>query len=132
MSVPSGISASDAAAVAGRDGLDVDVHRHERVVVVAASGAVDAFTAPVLTVAISAAMASDTVGVIIDLSQVDFLAAAGITVLLRTRDQLAPGVGFVVVANRPATLRVIALLGIDHQIDVHHRVDEALDCLNGA
>ena len=119
-------------AVADRDGLDVDTYDLRQVTVVAASGTVDAFTAPVLSAAINAAVHAGIFdGLVVDLSEVNFLACAGLSVLLTTSAQLGPGVGFGVVADGQGTVRPMTLLGIDQQIRVYRSLDEALMDLTG-
>ncbi|CQD19844.1 anti-anti-sigma factor [Mycolicibacterium conceptionense] len=64
--------------------------------------------------------------VIVDLSAVDFLASAGIGLLVSAHHALAPAARFVVVASGPATGRPLALIGITNIIDVYATRAEAL------
>lgn len=124
-------AAGDVDVFSGRDGLDVKEHWRDRVVVVAASGTVDGLTAPQLTEAIRLAAAQSPAAVIIDLSKVDFLASAGLSVLTATHTEVTPHARFGVVADGPATSRPITLLGIDSVVTLYRTLDEALHDLGG-
>ncbi|BBY30373.1 STAS domain-containing protein [Mycolicibacterium sediminis] len=97
-----------------------------RVVVIAVSGDLDMVTAPRLNVAIDAAIRKDPQALVVDLSAVDFLASAGMGVLIAASQRLANSTGFGVVAHGPATSRPLMLLGIDSLLDVFDTLDEAL------
>jgi anti-sigma B factor antagonist len=124
-------SAADGAdAFLSQDELDVEEYWLDQVVVVAAAGVVDMLTAPRLTEAISVAAAKSPAGVIVDLSKVDFLASAGITVLVAAHAKVTPNARFGVVADGPATSRPITLLGIE--ITLYRTLQDALDDLHTA
>jgi anti-sigma B factor antagonist len=74
-----------------------------RVVVLGVSGVVDMLTAPALEDAISTALGKTPGALVINLSDVEFLASAGMGVLVAAHDQAAPEVGFAVVADGPVT-----------------------------
>lgn len=122
--------ADDANAFPGHDELEVEEFWLDRIVVVAAAGAVDIVTAPRLTEAISVAAAKSPAGMIVDLSKVDFLASAGISVLVAAHAKVTPNARFGVVADGPATSRPITLLGIE--ITLYRTLQDALDDLNTA
>ena len=115
----------DAGAVSCPQGLDVEHHWVNDVVVVAVGGEVDALTAPALTSAIGEALAgSSPTGVVIDLSQVSFLASAGLSVLITTHDEVTPNARFGVVAHGAAA-RSITVLGLDAVITLYRTVGDA-------
>ena len=93
---------------------------------VAVSGSVDMLTAPGLTEAIDSALAKKPKGLIIDLLKVEFLGSAGISVLMKTRDNLGDSIPFCVVADGPATHRPLTLLGINELMSVYRRLDAAV------
>ena len=64
----------------------------EGLAVVAVSGSVDMLTAPGLAEAIDSALAKKPKGLIIDLLKVEFLGSAGISVLMKTRDNLGESI----------------------------------------
>jgi anti-sigma B factor antagonist len=98
----------------------------EGLAVVAVSGSVDMLTAPGLTEAIDSALAKKPKGLIIDLLKVEFLGSAGISVLMKTRDNLGESIPFCVVADGPATHRPLTLLGINELMSVCRRLDDAV------
>jgi anti-sigma B factor antagonist len=98
----------------------------EGLAVVAVSGSVDMLTAPGLTEAIDSALAKKPKGLIVDLLRVEFLGSAGISVLMKTRDNLGDSIPFCVVADGPATHRPLTLLGINELMSVCRRLDDAV------
>jgi anti-sigma B factor antagonist len=98
----------------------------EGLAVVAVSGSVDMLTAPGLTEAIDSALAKKPKGLIVDLLRVEFLGSAGISVLMKTRDNLGESMPFCVVADGPATHRPLTLLGINELMSVCRRLDDAV------
>ena len=102
-------------------------HWVERAVVVAAWGDLDLATAPRLADAIEAAARKEPAALIVDLSRVDFLASAGMTVLITAHRDIAPSARFGVVADGPSTSRPLKMIGIDTIVDVYRTLDEALD-----
>jgi anti-sigma B factor antagonist len=98
----------------------------EGLAVVGVSGSVDMLTAPGLAEAIDSALAKKPKGLIIDLLKVDFLGSAGISVLMKTRDNLGDSTPFCVVADGPATHRPLTLLGINEMMSVCRRLDDAV------
>lgn len=102
-------------------------HEVDQLVVVAVTGEVDAVTAPALSAAIGEVIAGSPAGLIVDLSDVDFLASAGLGVLIATHDQLAgTATQFGVVADGPMTRRPITVLGLDTVITLYRTVKDAL------
>ena len=109
-----------------RGGFGVAVKWVGRVVVVAASGDLDMLTAPALAEAVQAAAREEPAVLIVDLSEVEFLASAGMTVLITAQQDLAPRSRFAVIADGPATSRPLTLVGVDTIIAVYRTLDEAL------
>lgn len=104
----------------------VEERRVGEVSVVAVAGTVDMLTAPKLEEAINAAAKSSPSAVVVDLSAVEFLASAGMGVLVAAREQLGDTARFAVVADGPATSRPLKLVGIAEVIDLFPTFDEAL------
>lgn len=98
----------------------------DQVVVVSVSGVVDMLTAPQLESAISAALDQKPGGVVVDFSDVEFLASAGMGVLVAAKDQAGSDIRFSVVANSPATSRPLKLVGIADIVALYATLDEAL------
>jgi anti-anti-sigma factor len=101
----------------------------EGLAVVAVSGSVDMLTAPGLAEAIDSALAKKPKGLIIDLLKVEFLGSAGISVLMKTRDNLGESIPFCVVADGPVTHRPLTLLGINELMSLCRRLDDAVSKL---
>jgi anti-anti-sigma factor len=94
--------------------------------VVSVGGSVDMLTAPGLSEAIDGALAKKPKGLIVDLSKVEFLGSAGISVLMKARDTLGDATPFCVVADGPATHRPLTLLGINELMSLCRRLDDAV------
>lgn len=104
----------------------IDQQRIGEIGVVSVSGTVDMLTAPQLEAAIAAAAADSPAAVVVDLSAVDFLASAGMGVLVAAHGDLMPTLRLVVVADGPTTSRPLKLVGIADLIELFTTLDEAL------
>ena len=93
---------------------------------VSVSGSVDMLTAPGLAASLDSALAKKPNGLIVDLSKVEFLGSAGISVLMKTRDTLGDSTPFCVVADGPATHRPLTLLGINEMMCLCRTLDDAI------
>lgn len=113
------------AATATTSGCMIDEHWIGGTVVISASGVVDMLTSPDLAARITAAIDNNPTAIIVDLSAVDFLASAGMSVLVAARDRASGRSGFAVVADGPATSRPLTLVGLADVIGLHATVDEA-------
>jgi anti-anti-sigma factor len=102
-------------------------HRIGQVAVLAVTGTVDMLTAPQLAAAIRAAAGDNNpAAIVIDLTEVEFLASAGMGVLAAAKDELTPDVRFVLVADGPATSRPLQLVGISEIVELFATLDQAL------
>jgi len=119
-------------AVPGKADFDVAETWVKQVVVLSASGDLDMLIAPRLTDAIDSALAKHPNGLIIDLSRVEFLGSAGISVLMAAHGKMGESGRFTVVADGPATHRPLTLLGLHEIISVHRTLDDALSKLADA
>ena len=90
----------------------------DAVAVVSVTGAVDMLTAPQLAIVAQ-------YGGALHLTDVDFLASAGMQVLVASKDE-ADGSRLVIVADGPATSRPLKITGITDIIDLYPTLDEAL------
>lgn len=100
-----------------------------RTVVIHVSGVLDMLTSPQLEVSIATSLQENPSAIIVDLTDVDFLASAGMGVLVSARDKVASGDRFGVVANGPATSRPLKLVGLADLIGLYDTLDEALAAL---
>ena len=96
------------------------------IAVVTASGAVDMLTAPQLQDVIDTAAARKPAGLIVDLTDVEFLASAGMQVLMVTHNRLGEDTRFAVVADGPATSRPLKITGIADYVELFSSLDVAL------
>lgn len=103
-----------------------------RVAVLDVSGVIDMLTAPQLESAIHTVLGKDPTGLVVDLTGVEFLASAGMGVLVAANDKKAPQTGFCVVAEGPATSRPLKLVGIADIVKLYPTRDEALAALSDA
>ena len=106
--------------------FEVGKHQVDQTVVLTVSGEVDMLSAPQLAEAINTALATGPAGLVVDLSRVDFLASAGMTVLVTAQAEVAPPTRFAVVANGSATSRPIKLMGLDNVLSLYSTLDSAL------
>ncbi|MHA3024194.1 STAS domain-containing protein [Mycobacterium sp. BMJ-28] len=114
---------------ASAPGCEVEEKRIGEVSVVSVTGTLDMLTAPQLEAAIASAAATSPQAVVVDLAAVDFLASAGMGLLVAAHGDLTPAVGFAVVADGPATSRPLKLVGIADVVDVFATLDEALSAV---
>lgn len=87
-------------------------------------GVIDANTAPELAAAVDQVLAEVSSALIIDLTEVSFLASAGMTVLVKAKERSGER-GFAVVADGPATSRPLSILGLDSELSLCASFDEA-------
>lgn len=96
------------------------------VVVIAVVGVVDIATAPAVANAFAEALAGKPKAVLFDWTSVDFMASAGLTVLLDAADAAGGDTRVAVAADGAATSRPIQITGVDEVVAVYPTVDEAL------
>jgi anti-anti-sigma factor len=101
------------------------------VTIVAASGVVDMLTAPQLEEALRAALDKKPGNLVVDLTEVEFLASAGMGVLVAAHDEAGAVTRLCVVAEGPATSRPLKLVGIADIVPLFATVDEAVESLRG-
>jgi anti-sigma B factor antagonist len=116
----------------GPDAFEVGVSWHGSTVVLEVSGTVDLVTAPQLSESILTAMSNEPEAVIVDLTDVLFLASAGMTVLIAAHEQVMASARFAVVAEGPATGRPMKLVGVDQLVTIYPTLESALADLTAA
>jgi anti-sigma B factor antagonist len=115
-----------------RASFEVDQNETDGAVVLAVAGEVDMLSAPQLAEAIHTALAAKPAALVVDLTKVEFLASAGLSVLVNGQAEVVPPTKFAVVADGPATSRPIKLMGIDSVLSLHRTLDNALSWITGA
>jgi anti-anti-sigma factor len=89
-------------------------------------GDIDLATVSALEAAIDEALIPRPTGLVIDLSEVGFLASAGLQALVATHTNVSPSAHFAVVANSASTSRPIELTGLDQIFELYPTLAEAL------
>lgn len=107
-------------------GLSVLVEPHGEAVVLDVAGEIDLATAPQLGESIIAAMEQRPETLVVDLSRVDFLASAGMAVLIGCHQQAKGNLRFRVVATGSATFRPMELTGMTEEMSIYPTREEAL------
>ncbi|MBV9513695.1 MAG: STAS domain-containing protein [Mycobacteriaceae bacterium] len=110
----------------GTEPITTSVQHREGVAVLSVGGEIDLATAPSFEEAIDGALAEDPLALIIDLSEVTFLASAGLQLLVATHQRIGESAAFAVVAEGPATSRPMQLTKLDNVIALYPELDEAL------
>jgi anti-sigma B factor antagonist len=95
-------------------------------VVLSVSGTVDMLTASTMEAAISTELDKQPVALIVDLTDVEFLASHGLRVLIDAHDGITGDTAFLIVADGPVTARPLTLMGITEFIAVYPTLHEAL------
>jgi anti-sigma B factor antagonist len=106
--------------------FDVKRSRVGRAALLSVRGDIDALTAPSLAEAIFAAQAEQPSAVIVDLSDVEFVASAGMSALVTAHQLVTPGAQFLVVADGPGTSRPMQLMGVDSLLALYSTLDVAI------
>lgn len=96
------------------------------ITVLAVGGEVDLATAPIFEKAIADALADNPPAFVIDLTEVSFLASAGLQLLVATQERIGATGEFAVVADGPATSRPIQLTELDKIFALYSLLDDAL------
>jgi anti-sigma B factor antagonist len=106
-------------------GVVLDEKWCDRRAIISVRGAVDMLTAPHLVDALAAAQRKQPVVMIVDLSQTDFLASAGLSALLDANEAAQPETRFIVIADGPRTVKPMVITGVTDLIEVHSTMDAA-------
>jgi anti-sigma B factor antagonist len=104
----------------------VTTEEHGPAVVLAIAGEVDLLTAPQLQDALTHALNSRPAVLVVDLSQVEFLASPGLAALVGAYRDAGEHTALRVVAENSATFRPLHLTGLDEEISVFRSREEAL------
>ena len=107
--------------------FSVTTSKNGEVTVLHVTGDLDVLTAPTLGTRLDVALAGAPSVLIVDLSEVEFLSSAGISMLVEThRLTERAGMSLRVVAEGPATSRPLRMMSLDDLIDIYPTVDEAV------
>ncbi len=109
--------------------MTTTVSVHDGATVLAVVGEVDLATAPALENAIDSTLSGKPGALVIDLSEVSFLASAGMAALVAAH-QRAGTTRIAVVADGPATSRQLKMTNLDQVFALHATLAQALTSLN--
>jgi anti-sigma B factor antagonist len=111
------------------DPITTSVAYREGVAVVSIGGEIDLSTAPAFEAAIAKALGENPPALVIDLSEVAFMASVGLRILAATEEKTGKTSQVAVVADKPAASRPIQLTGLDNVISLYPTLNEALIAL---
>lgn len=117
-----------------RGRFSVSPRRHGETLVLHVAGDLDVLTAPTLGTHLDVALSStlSTSVVVVDLSDVEFLSSAGISVLVETHRLTAcTALSLRVVADGPVTGRPLRLMRLDEVINLYPSVEAAMQGRDG-
>lgn len=106
--------------------ITTSVAHHTGCTVVSIGGEIDLSTAPAFEAAIDGALAEEPPVLVIELSAVEFMASAGLRILVATQEKMNKSAQIAVVASSPATSRPIELSGLDKVFSLYPTLDDAL------
>jgi anti-sigma B factor antagonist len=119
-------------AVSARDSITTSVEHRGGVAVVSIGGEIDLSTAPAFEAVVAEALAEDPPVLVIELSEVTFMASVGLRILAATQEKVGKSIQLAVVADHAAASRPMQLTGLDNLISLYPTVDEALTALGQA
>ena len=115
------------------DSCAIDTGLVGGVAVVHIAGVVDMTTVPMVKAELMRAVMGDTTGVVVDLTNVGFLACAGLRMLVETRDMArACQIGLRFAVRSRAVLRPMEITGLLAGFLVHRSVGSALAAFDSA
>jgi anti-sigma B factor antagonist len=119
-------------AVSAADPITTSVAHREGVAVVSIGGEIDSSTAPAFEAVIAEALEEDPPALVIELSEVIFMASVGLRILAATQENVGKSIQLAVVADGMATSRPMQLTGLDKLISLYPTLDAALTALDRA
>jgi anti-sigma B factor antagonist len=108
------------------DPITTSLAHREGVAVVTIGGEIDLSTAPAFEAAIAGALDDDPPVLVIELSEVRFMASVGLRILAATQEKVSKSARVAIVADNPATSRPMQLTGLDKIISLYPTLDDAL------
>lgn len=114
------------------DPITTSLAHHEGIAVVSVGGEIDLSTAPAFEAAIAGALDDDPSVLVIDLSEVSFMASVGLRILAATYEKVSKSVHVAVVAGNAATNRPMQLTGLDKVLSLYPTLDAAVTAIGAA
>jgi anti-anti-sigma factor len=114
------------------DPITTSLAHHDGIAVVSIGGEIDLSTAPAFEAAIARALDDEPPVLVIELSDVSFMASVGLRILAATHEKVSKSVEVAVVAGNPATSRPMQLTGLDKVLSLYPTLDDALTAMGTA
>src|ERR1700722_9506409 len=111
------------------DPLTTSVVHRAGVAVVSIGGEIDSSTAPAFEAVIAEALEEDPPALVVELSEVIFMASVGLRILAATQEKVGKSIQIAVVADNMAASRPMQLTGLDKLMSLYTTLDEALTTL---
>ncbi|HWF71140.1 MAG TPA: STAS domain-containing protein [Mycobacterium sp.] len=111
------------------DPITTSLARREGVAVIRIGGEIDLSTAPAFEAAITGALDDDPPILVIELSEVSFMASIGLRILAAAHEKVSKSAQVAIVANNPATSRPMQLTGLDKVLSLYPTLDDALTAM---
>ena len=119
-------------AVSAADPITTSVAHRDGVAVVSIGGEIDLSTAPAFEAVIAEALEEDPPALVVELSEVIFMASVGLRILAATQEKVGKSIQIAVVADNMAASRPMQLTGLDKLISLYPTLDEALTAMDRA
>src|ERR1700759_2034567 len=119
-------------AVSEPDKITTSVAQRAGFSVVSIGGEIDLSTAPVFEAGIAEALEEDLPALVIELSEVIFMASVGLRILAATQGKIRKSIQLAAVAYNRAASRPMQRTGLDKLISLYPTLDEALIALGPA
>ena len=111
--------------------MSTSVERRNGVTVLSVQGVVDLATSPALEALLAELLDDRPDTLVIDLTDVTFLASVGLRILAETHEAVGGSGHFAVVASGPITARPIQLTKLDEFLSLYPTADAAVAALRG-
>ena len=108
------------------DSMSTSVEHRGDIAVLVVSGVVDLATAPALEEVTDQLVAQQPRALVVDITEVTFLASVGLKILASTHRDVTPTGCFAVIADGPATSRPIKLTHLDEIFRLYPTLDDGL------
>jgi anti-sigma B factor antagonist len=112
--------------VSTTDSMSTSVEHRGDIAVLVVSGVVDLATAPALEEVTDQLVAQQPRALVVDITEVTFLASVGLKILASTHRDVTPTGCFAVIADSPATSRPIKLTHLDEVFALYPTLDDGL------
>lgn len=111
------------------DAISTSVDRRDGITVLLVDGVVDLATSPPLEELLAELIEEEPTALVVDLTDVSFLASVGLRILAETHERVGGTGKFAVVATGPVTARPIQLTKLDEFLALYPTLDDALTAL---